>query len=122
MRLCVFPTPEAPNKAHRALAPLAERLEEDHLCNLRAVVSELVTISVAHGAAEPIDVRLDVGPTEVEGVIRDGGPGARALIRAREHRDDSLLLRIVDSLVDDWDTNLGETRVWFRIGFHPPHT
>ncbi|HEY1284607.1 MAG TPA: ATP-binding protein [Solirubrobacterales bacterium] len=119
MRLCLFPTLEAPSKAREGLAPLAERLEDDSLADLRTVISELVTISVAHGAADPIDVRLHVGQTELEGIVQDGGPGARALARSRQNLDDSLQLRIVDSLVDDWGTNPGETSVWFRMPLHP---
>ena len=49
----------------------------------------------------------------------DHGPGTRAIIRARERRDSSMVLRIIDTLVEEWGTNPGETRIWFRMPVHP---
>jgi anti-sigma regulatory factor (Ser/Thr protein kinase) len=115
VRLRLFPTLEAPSEARRGLAPLAGELEATALSDLRTVVSELVTISVANGATKPIDLSLTVGDSAVEGTVDDEGPGTRAIVRAREHRDDSLVLRIIESLVDDWGTDPRQTRIWFRL-------
>jgi hypothetical protein len=116
MRLRLFPTVRAPSEARRAIAPLAAQLDEDSLADVRTLVSELVAISVAHGAAAPISISLTLSEGSMEGILYDGGPGARALARARELQDDSLVLRIVDSLVEAWGTNPRRTRVWFRLG------
>ena len=115
MRLRLFPTLEAPSEARRGLAPLAGQLDAIAMSDLRTVVSELVTISVAHGATKPIDLSLTVGDSAIEGTVDDEGPGPRAIVRARERRDDSLVLRIIESLVDEWGTNPRQTRIWFRL-------
>jgi anti-sigma regulatory factor (Ser/Thr protein kinase) len=115
MRLRLFPTLQAPSEARRGLAPLADRLDDTCFHDLRTVVSELVTISVAHGATRPIDMSLTLSEGTIEGIVYDQGPGTRAIARARDKRDDTLVLRIIDSLVDDWGTNPRQTRVWFRM-------
>src|SRR4051794_40970001 len=113
MRLRLFPTLSAPSEARRGLASLAAELDEDSLADLRAVVSELVAISVSHGATAPISISLTLSGGSMEGIVYDGGPGALAIARARELRDDSLVLRIVEPLVDAWGTNPSRTRIWF---------
>ncbi len=120
MRLCLYPTVRAPSEARQGLRPLAEQLDGTSYSDLKTVVSELVTISVAHGATEPIDLTLTLAGGEIEGVVFDHGPGTRAIIRAREGTDNSLVLRIIDSLVEEWGTNPGETRIWFRMPARPP--
>jgi anti-sigma regulatory factor (Ser/Thr protein kinase) len=115
VRLRLFPTLEAPSEARRGLAPLAGELDANSMSDLRTVVSELVTISVAHGATKPIDLSLTVGDSAIEGTVDDEGPGPRAIVRARERRDDSLVLRIIESLVDDWGTDSRQTQIWFRL-------
>jgi anti-sigma regulatory factor (Ser/Thr protein kinase) len=111
----LFPTVEAPGEARRRLAQLEPRLDEDSLSAVRAVVSELVTISVAHGASEPIDAKLTLFDDQIEGVVEDHGPGTRAIVRAKKHRDSPLVLRIIDGLVREWGTDQKQTRVWFRM-------
>lgn len=115
MEFCLFPTVEAPGEARRRLAPLAERLDDDSLSAVKAVITELVTISVSHGASEPIDMRVELVDDHIEGIVEDHGPGTRAIVRAREHRDGSLVLRIIDGLVQEWGTDREETKVWFRL-------
>lgn len=115
MRLSLFPTVEAPGEARRAVAPLGERIDETSLSDVKTVVSELVTISVAHGASEPIELSLDLFDAKVEGVVDDHGPGARAIVRAKARKDSSLVLRIIDGLVEDWGIDAEESRVWFSM-------
>src|SRR5829696_6335207 len=109
MRLRLFPTVDAPGEARRGLAPLALQMGEEAFADLRTIVSELVTISVAHGATKPIDLSLTLTEGLIEGTVFDEGAGTRAIVRAQELRDDSLVLRIIDSLVDDWGTNPRQT-------------
>lgn len=115
MKLSLFPTLEAPSEARKAISPLAERIENGLFSDLKTVVSELVTLSVAHGAREPIDLTLTFVDDEIEGTVFDHGPGTRAIVRAQERHDSSLVLTIIDSLVSDWGTNPGQTRIWFRM-------
>jgi anti-sigma regulatory factor (Ser/Thr protein kinase) len=117
----LFPTMEAPGEARRKVAALADRMDEDSLAKLRIVVSELLAISVSHGASELIVMSLDLTDGELEGTVADHGTSARALVRAREHQDDSLILRIIDSVVEAWGTDPGQTRIWFRVAIHPVH-
>ncbi|HWP32506.1 MAG TPA: ATP-binding protein [Solirubrobacterales bacterium] len=119
MQFRLFPTAQAPSQARSAVAALAERLEPDSLSDVKTVVSELVTISVSHGASRPIEVRVDVDDGELEGVVCDQGPGARAIVRARELRETSLVLRVVNGLVEDWGTDDAQTRIWFRMAVVP---
>lgn len=111
----VFPTVQAPSQARREVSALASLVDESALADIKTVVSELIALSVASGARQPIKVSLDVDRGRVEGVICDDGPGARALIRASNQVDSSLALRIVDGLVDDWGASADEERIWFRM-------
>jgi anti-sigma regulatory factor (Ser/Thr protein kinase) len=115
MRLRLFPTLEAPREARRGIASLAGRLDSECFDDLKTVVSELVTISVAHGATRPLDVSVTLAEGAVEGILHDEGPGTRAILRARDRQDNSLVLQVIDGLVDEWGTNQGKTRIWFRI-------
>jgi hypothetical protein len=100
----LFPTVEAPGEARRRLAQLEPRLDEDSLSAVRA-----------HGASEPIDAKLTLFDDQIEGVVEDHGPGTRAIVRAKKHRDSPLVLRIIDGLVREWGTDQKQTRVWFRM-------
>lgn len=119
MHLHLIPTDRAPAEARRGMEFLANRIDRASLADLKTVIGELVTISVAHGAGESIDLSVTVVDEEVEGVVFDNGPGAEAIRSARERSDGSMVLRIIDSLVDDWGTNPGRTRTWFRMTVAP---
>lgn len=118
MHLRLFPTVQAPSQARHEVASLATRIDESSVSDVSTVIGELVAISVANGASKPIEVLLTLDDGELEGVLRDDGPGARAMDRARKRKDDSLVLRIVDGLVDEWGTNSGQTQIWFRMHVH----
>lgn len=118
MRLCLFPTVEAAGQARRELQPFSELIDPPSFVDLKAVVTELVAISVAHGAEKPIDLWLDLDDGKIEGVVNDHGPGSRALSRAKDRTDDSFVLRIVDALVDEWRAS-EETGIWFRMLVRP---
>jgi hypothetical protein len=116
MRIRVFPAVEAPSQARRELGSLADRIDQSSLMTVRTVVSELVGMSVANGAREPIEVGLRLEDGWVDGVLRDDGTGARVIRR----RDGSLVLRIVDGLVEDWGmTSDGGQGIWFRVNVQP---
>jgi anti-sigma regulatory factor (Ser/Thr protein kinase) len=117
MQLRVFPSVEAPSQARRELASLASRIDKCSLADVRTVISELVGMSVVNGARKPIEVELCLDDGHLEGVLRDDGIGARAISR----RDStSLVVRIVDALVEEWGaTSDGERRIWFRMNVRP---
>jgi len=115
----MFPTVEASSEARRKLIALAGRIDRASLTDVTVVVSELVAISVAHGASKPIEVVLTIEDGKLLGALCDDGSGPRALVRARKRRSDSLVLRIVDALVEEWGTDASESRIWFRMAVQP---
>lgn len=117
MRVRVFPSVEAPSQARRQLGSLAGSIDQGSLMMVRTVISELVGMSVANGAREPIEVALRLDDGRLEGVLCDDGTGARVISR----RDSSsLVLRIVDGLVEDWGTTSeGGKGIWFRMNVQP---
>jgi anti-sigma regulatory factor (Ser/Thr protein kinase) len=117
MRLRVFPSVEAPSQARQALTSLASRIDQSSFADVRTVVSELVAMSVANGCHKPIEVDLYLDDDRLEGLLCDGGSGARAISR----RDSSsLVVRIVDGLVEEWGaTDDAEKAIWFRMNVQP---
>jgi anti-sigma regulatory factor (Ser/Thr protein kinase) len=115
MRLRLFPTVQAPSQARRQVASLATDIDQSSLSDVTTVVSELVTISVAHGASRPIEISLDVDDGWLEGSVWDEGHAARAMARAQSRQDSSLVLRIVEGLVDEWRADDAEKRILFRM-------
>ena len=112
MRLRVFPTVEAPSQARRELSSLATHIDQHSLSDIRTVVSELVGMSVANGAREPIEVSLCIDEDRrIEGTVHDDGAGVRAVGR----QESALVLRILEGLVDEWNADECEKRIWFRM-------
>jgi anti-sigma regulatory factor (Ser/Thr protein kinase) len=115
MDLHLTPSALAPAEGRRGIDALSGRIDRKSLGDLKTVISELIALSVTHGAGESIDVSVTIVDEEVEGIVFDGGPATEAILSARELGDSSLTLRIIDSLVEDWGTNPGRTRTWFRM-------
>lgn len=111
MRLRVFPTVEAPSQARRELSSLATQIDQHSLSDIRTVVSELVGMSVANGAREPIEVSLCIEGRRIEGTVHDDGTGVRAVGR----QESALVLQILDGLVEEWQADEHEKRIWFRM-------
>jgi anti-sigma regulatory factor (Ser/Thr protein kinase) len=111
MWLQVFPTVEAPSQARRALSSLASQIDQRSLSDVRTVVSELVGMSVANGALEPIEVSLRIEKRCVEGAVHDDGAGIRAVGRG----ESALARRILEGLVEEWGASEREKRIWFRM-------
>lgn len=119
MRLRLSPTATAPGEARRKLEFLGEWIDEDSLAKVRSVVSELLGISVAYGAAQPIEMSLDLDDGELQGTLTDRGVAAKAVARARRRQDESLVLRIIDLLAEDWGPDAEQTGIWFRLAVEP---
>lgn len=115
MRLQVFPTVEAPSQARRKLSSLSPCIDQDTLSDATTVISELVGMSVANGARKPIEVSLDLDDRGLEGAVYDDGTGVRAIAR----RESTLVLRILEGLVEEWGANDAGKRIWFRMSMQP---
>jgi hypothetical protein len=113
MRLRIFPTIEAPSQARRELSSLAGRIDRHTLSDVTTVISELVGMSVANGARKPIEVSLDLGYRGLEGTVYDDGAGVRAISR----REGTLVLRILEGLVEEWQASDSGRGIWFRMSF-----
>jgi anti-sigma regulatory factor (Ser/Thr protein kinase) len=111
MRLRVFPTVEAPSQARRELSSLASRVDQRTLSDVTTVISELVGMSVANGARKPIEVSLRLDDRGLEGAVYDDGTGVRAIGR----EESTLVLRILEGLVEEWGANGSGKRIWFRM-------
>jgi len=112
MRLRVFPSVEAPSKARRELASLASYIDQRSLSDVKTVISELVAMSVANGTRKPIGVSVHLSHSRLEGAVCDDGTGVRAISR---RDNNSLVVRIIDGLVDEWGPNGEGKRIWFRM-------
>ena len=95
---------------------MANRIDQDSLSDVRTVVSELVAVSVANGARELIEVSIDLDDGDLEGVLCDDGTGARAVSRGDSS---SLVARIIDGLVEEWEASDVEKRIRFRMNVQP---
>lgn len=111
MRLRVFPTIEAPRQARQELSALASQIDQHSLSDIRTVVSELVGMSVANGARNPIEVSLRIEDRRIEGTVHDDGTGVRAIGR----QESTLVIRILEGLVEEWKADEREKRIWFRM-------
>jgi len=111
VELRVFPTVEAPSQARRALSTLGSHIDQHLLSDVTTVVSELVAMSVANGAREPIEVSLHLEERHLEGAVHDDGTGIRAVGRG----ESTLVQRILEGLVEEWGADEREKRIWFRM-------
>ena len=94
---------------------MAESIDQHSFSDLRTVISELVGMSVANGARRPIEVSLRINDDRLEGSFCDDGTGVRAIGRP----DSSLILRIVDGLVEEWGADDTAKQIWFRMNVKP---
>lgn len=115
MRLRVFPTVEAPSQVRQGLSSLASHIDQGSLSDVRTVISELVTMSVANGARKPIEVSLHLQQEQLEGAVHDDGTGIRAISR----EESALAMRILEGLVEELGADDREKRIWFRMKVQP---
>jgi hypothetical protein len=90
-------------------------VDEETLSDVTAVISELVGMSVANGARKPIEVSLRLDDRGLRGAVEDDGTGVRAISR----QESTLVLRILEGLVEEWGANNSERRIWFRMSMRP---
>jgi anti-sigma regulatory factor (Ser/Thr protein kinase) len=110
-------SPTAPARARTALGSLDPTLD-DLRDDVHLLVSELVSNSVLHAAAEHIELHATTEPRGVRIEVSDPGPGFDEDAR----REPSYTggggfgLLIVDKVANRWGTGRnGDARVWFEI-------
>jgi signal transduction histidine kinase len=112
--------PEAAPQARRALSKLRSDLDPPLMETLRLLVTELVTNSVRHGAADSLVLRVAVGEFSVVAEVSDDGPGFDADTAERAgDRDTGWGLLLVQRLAESWgashDDDGSTNRVWFEL-------
>jgi anti-sigma regulatory factor (Ser/Thr protein kinase) len=112
--------PEAAASARRVLDRFAGRLSPERVAVLRLLVSEVVTNSIRHGAAdgeEHVCLTARVAGDRVRVEVEDAGPGfVPPSGRPRAGAEGGWGLVLVDALAERWgvDQN-GGTTVWFEL-------
>ena len=110
--------PEAASEARRAISKLRADLDPPLMETLRLLVTELVTNSVRHTAAEELTLRVAVGKASVLTEVSDTGPGFGEECAARSGDENTGWgLFLVDRLADRWGVKHGgrTKRVWFEL-------
>jgi anti-sigma regulatory factor (Ser/Thr protein kinase) len=110
--------PEAAAEARRAIAGLRADLDPPLLETLRLLVTELVTNSVRHTAAESVTLKVAVGKSAVLTEVADIGPGFAP--ECVEHAGDENTgwgLFLVERLASSWGVKHDgpSKRVWFEL-------
>lgn len=117
-----YSIPGGPHAASQARAvvtdALQSRLDSDRLCDVRLLVSELVTNGVLHGDAgddaESLTLCIAADETLRVDVIDHGDGFVPGALPCKSIGGWGLVL--VDELADRWGvTHVGETRVWFEM-------
>ncbi len=110
--------PEAAAEARRAIGKLRADLDPSLMETLRLLVTELVTNSVRHTAADSVTLRVAVGKAAVLTEVADTGPGfdPGCVERPGDHNGGWGLF-MVERLANSWGvTDDGPSkRVWFEL-------
>jgi anti-sigma regulatory factor (Ser/Thr protein kinase) len=105
----------APYEARRALAPLLDDLDQEAATAVKLVVSELVTNSVRHAAADEgalIELEATADRDRIRLTVRDHGHGFDPSGSSDPGVAGGWGLQVVDRLVDRWWIEVdGGTRV-----------
>ena len=110
--------PEAAAEARRAISELRADLDPPLMETLRLLVTELVTNSVRHTAADAVTLKIAVGKSAVITEVADTGPGFEPDCMEHAGDDDTGWgLFLVQRLATKWGVKHdGPTkRVWFEL-------
>jgi anti-sigma regulatory factor (Ser/Thr protein kinase) len=111
-------SPEAAALARRAIADLRADLDPPLMETLRLLVTELVTNSVRHTAADFVTLKVAVGKSAVLTEVADTGPGLEPECVERAGADDTGWgLFLVQRLASAWGVKHDgpAKRVWFEL-------
>jgi anti-sigma regulatory factor (Ser/Thr protein kinase) len=110
--------PEAAAEARRALGELRADLDPPLMETLRLLVTELVTNSVRHTAADSVTLRVAIGKSAVLTEVSDTGPGfePECMERAGD-QNTGWGLFLVQRLAQSWGVKHDgrSKRVWFEL-------
>lgn len=110
--------PGAAAEARRAIAKLRLDLDPPLMETLRLLVTELVTNSVRHTAADSLTLRVAIGKSSVLTEVADTGPGfPPACLERSGDEGTGWGLFLVQRLADKWGVNHDgpSKRVWFEL-------
>jgi anti-sigma regulatory factor (Ser/Thr protein kinase) len=110
--------PEAAASARQAISKLRADLDPPLIETLRLLVTELVTNSVRHTAADSVTLSVAIGKAAVVTEVADTGPGFDP--QCVEHcadEDTGWGLFLVQRLADRWGVRHDgpSKRVWFEL-------
>jgi anti-sigma regulatory factor (Ser/Thr protein kinase) len=111
-------SPEAGALARRAIADLRADLDPPLMETLRLLVTELVTNSVRHTAADFVTLKVAVGKSAVLTEVSDTGPGfAPECVEQAGADDTGWGLFLVQRLASAWGVKHEgpAKRVWFEL-------
>jgi anti-sigma regulatory factor (Ser/Thr protein kinase) len=110
--------PEAAASARTAISKLQADLDPPLIETLRLLVTELVTNSVRHTAADSLTLSVAIGRSAVLTEVADTGPGfdPRWVEHSGDH-DTGWGLFLVERLADRWGVRHdgASKRVWFEL-------
>jgi anti-sigma regulatory factor (Ser/Thr protein kinase) len=110
--------PEAAAEARRAIGKLRADLDPPLMETLRLLVTELVTNSVRHTAAESLTLRVAIGKAAVLTEVADTGPAFDPECVQRAGDDNTGWgLFLVERLASSWGVKHEgpSKRVWFEL-------
>jgi len=116
--MCLGSGPEAAASARRAIAKLRSDLDPPLMETLRLLVTELVTNSVRHTAADSVTLSVAIGKSAVLTEVADTGRGFDP--QCVKHSGDENTgwgLFLVQRLADKWGVRHdgSSKRVWFEL-------
>jgi anti-sigma regulatory factor (Ser/Thr protein kinase) len=110
--------PEAAAEARRAIAKLRADLDPPLMETLRLLVTELVTNSVRHTAADSVTLRVAIGKSAVLTEVADTGPGFDPqCVEQSGDENSGWGLFLVQRLAEKWGVKHdgASKRVWFEL-------
>jgi anti-sigma regulatory factor (Ser/Thr protein kinase) len=111
-------SPEAGALARRAIADLRADLDPPLMETLRLLVTELVTNSVRHTAADFVTLKVAVGKSAVLTEVADTGPGFEPeCVERAGDQNTGWGLFLVERLAQSWGVKHDgpSKRVWFEL-------
>jgi anti-sigma regulatory factor (Ser/Thr protein kinase) len=118
LRMRLGSGPEAAAEARRAIAQLRADLDPPLQETLRLLVTELITNSVRHTAADELTLRVAIGKSAVLTEVADDGPSFdEECVKHAGDADTGWGLFLVQRLAQSWGVKRdGPTkRVWFEL-------
>jgi len=118
LRMRLGSGPDAAASARRAISGLRADLDPPLIETLRLLVTELVTNSVRHTAADSLTLSVAVGKSAVLTEVADTGPGFDPqCVEDSAKNDTGWGLFLVQRLADRWGVRHDgpNKRVWFEL-------